>query len=334
MTDSPMLMRLERIIFAHRKVVIVLFTLTTVVMGTFATQLKVDAGFSKLLPLEHEYMQTFVQYQDAFGGANRVLVALTSRTGDIFTPEFFETLRMATDEVFFITGVDRTRVNSLFTPNTRFTEVVEDGISGGNVVPDDFQPTPEGLAVVRTNILKADIVGRLVANDFSSAIISAQLLEFDPNTQARLDYVRVAEELESKIRNRFESDVIDVHIIGFAKVIGDITDGARRVLLFFGVAFLITALLVYVYSQSLKITLIPLTCSLIAVIWQLGLLPLLGFGIDPLSILVPFLVFAIGVSHGVQMIGAIGAEVFGVRTCWLRAAWPLGVCWFQAASPC
>ena len=310
MIASTITMRLERLIFGHRTVVIILFTLTTLLMGYFATQLKVDAGFTKLLPLEHEYMKTFVQYQDEFGGANRVLLALMSRSGDIFTREFFDTLRKATDEVFFVAGVDRTQIKSLFTPNTRFTEVVEDGISGGNVVPDDFQPTPEGLKEVRDNILKAGIVGRLVANDFSGAIISAQLLEIDPHTKQRLDYVRVANELETKIRNRFQSDTIDIHIIGFAKVIGDITEGARRVLLFFGVAFLITALLVFIYSQSVKITLIPLTCSLTAVVWQLGLLPLLGFGIDPMSILVPFLVFAIGVSHGVQMISAIGAEVF------------------------
>ncbi|MGB5591982.1 MAG: efflux RND transporter permease subunit, partial [Gammaproteobacteria bacterium] len=54
----------------------------------------------------------------------------------------------------------------------------------------------------------------------------------------------------------------------------------------------------------------PLTCSILAVIWQLGMLPLLNFGIDPMGLLVPFLVFAIGVSHGVQMISAFGSEIF------------------------
>ena len=65
------------------------------------------------------------------------------------------------------------RSKSLFTPNVRFTEVIEDGISGGNVVPSDFSPTPEGLAKVRGNVLKAGIVGRLVSNDLSGALISA-----------------------------------------------------------------------------------------------------------------------------------------------------------------
>jgi predicted RND superfamily exporter protein len=204
-------------------------------------------------------------------------------------------------------------VQSLYTPNVRFTEVVEDGIAAGNVVPADFEPTPEGLAQVRENVLKANIVGRLVANDFSGAIISAELLEFNPNTGEPLDYIFVARELEEKIRAKNDSiaDVIvDTHIIGFAKVIGDISDGAVRVVLFFGVAFVITAIFLYLFTRSVRHTAIILVCSLIAVVWQLGTLTLLGFGIDPMGILVPFLIFAIAVSHGVQMVSAVRAEVF------------------------
>lgn len=313
MPDSKIIRSMEKILFSNRPWVIGFFVIVTVFMFSSALKLKVDAGFSKLLPLQHEYMQTFTKHRQEFGGANRVLVALIAKEGDMFTPEFFDALKQATDDVFFIEGVDRTRVTSIFTPNVRFTEVVEDGIAGGNVVPDDYENTPEGLARVKENIIKAGIVGRLVANDFSGALISAQLLEFNPNSGERLDYVDVAKQLEN-IRQKYISSAvgvdIDYHIIGFAKVIGDITDGAKRVVLFFFIAFFITALLVYIYSQSLKLTIIPLACSLVAVVWQLGILPLLGFGMDPMAILVPFLIFAIGVSHGVQMISSFRSEVF------------------------
>jgi uncharacterized protein len=314
MSDSKIIKTLEDILFSNRPWVIVFFILVTIFMFSSAMKLKVDAGFSKLLPLQHEYMQTFTKHREEFGGANRVLVALIAKEGDMFTSEFFDALKETTDDVFFIEGVDRTRVTSIFTPNVRFTEVVEDGIAGGNVVPDDYENTVEGRARVKENIIKAGIVGRLVANDFSGALISAQLLEFHPNTGERLDYVDVARQLEENIRQKHSNVAvgvdIDYHIIGFAKVIGDITEGAKRVVLFFIIALFITALLVYIYSQSIKLTIIPLVCSLVAVVWQLGILPLLGFGIDPMSILVPFLIFAIGVSHGVQMISSFRSEVF------------------------
>ena len=306
--------KLENFIFGHRLLIISLFAVMTLIMGYFATQLKIDAGFTKLLPMEHEYMQTFSKHQQEFGGANRILIALMMKEGDIFNPAFFEKLSAVTDEVFFIPGVDRSRVSSLFTPNVRFTEVVEDGISGGNVIPADFEPTEEGLQQVRQNILKAGIVGRLVANDFSGALISAQLQEYDPETGQPLDYISVAQKLEQAVREKYQNEnieiAVDVHIIGFAKAVGDIADGASRVVLFFAITFIISALLTYLNTRSVRITTALLTSSLIAVVWQLGLLPILGYGIDPMSVLIPFLVFAIAVSHGVQMISNHNNETF------------------------
>ncbi len=310
---------LEKLLFGHRRAFIALFVLMTAIMVFFASQLRIDAGFTKLLPMKHEYMQTFAKHQQEFGGANRVLIALMVKEGDIFTEAFFSRLMAVTDEVFFIPGVDRTRVTSLFTPNVRFTEVVEDGIAGGNVIPSDFQPTAEGLEQVRQNILKAGIVGRLVANDFSGALISVQLLEFNPDTGERLDYIDVAHQLEEKIRSKYQGDnidiALDVSIIGFAKAVGDIADGAVRVVLFFALSFIITAFLVFFYTRSGWLTAALLACALMAVIWQLGLLTLLGFGIDPMSVLIPFLIFAIAVSHGVQMVSNYNNEVFQGSDC-------------------
>jgi predicted RND superfamily exporter protein len=304
---------LENLVFGNRKAVVVLFLLLTVFMVWQASHLKIDAGFAKLLPLKHPYMQTYLEYRDAYGGANKVVIAIRNPDGDIFTPEFFDVLARVTDDVFFLPGVDRTRVMSLFTPNVRFTEVVEDGIAGGNVIPADFEPTTEGLAKVRENILKSNYMGRLVANDFSAAIVVAELLEVNPNTGEKLDYIDVAAQLEG-IREKYSADptgaAFDYHVIGFAKAIGDIAAGVARVVLFFLIAFAITFGFVWFYSQSFKLSLIVVGCAFMTVIWQLGTLTLLGFGIDPMSILVPFLVFAIGVSHAVQMVSAFRAEVY------------------------
>jgi hypothetical protein len=306
--------RIEQLIFGSRRLLIAVFALVTVAMcGVAVRGLHIDASFTKQLPLEHEYMQTFVKHRAEFGGANRVLIALIARDGDMFTPEFFRALKQATDVVLVMDGIDRGRVQSLFTPNVRYIEVVEDGIEAGNVVDAEFQPTPEALAQVRENILKAGIVGRLVANDFSGALISAIVLETDANGRP-VDPIAVAEQLEREVRDAIEGrgvevtaapSTVDVHMIGFAKIVHDIAQGALSVVIFAAVTLLLTLLAVWIYCQSFRIALIPVICSLIAVIWQLGTLTLLGYGIDPLGLLVPFVIFAIGVSHGVQQISAV-----------------------------
>src|SRR5664280_232298 len=117
--SSEMKVTLERFtnwVFGHRALLVVIFSALTAVMGWYAAHLHVDASFNKGLPLEHPYIRTFTKYQSEFGGANRVIVALMAQKGDIFTPEFFTLLKEATDDIFFLPGVDRAQVQSLFTP--------------------------------------------------------------------------------------------------------------------------------------------------------------------------------------------------------------------------
>jgi len=151
--------RLADLIYGHRAVTLALFAAITLVLGYQASQLKIDAGFEKQLPLKHPYIQTFLKHQAEFGGANRLLIAVKAEEGDIFTPEFFKVMKDVSDAVFLLPGVNRSTVSSIFTPNVRFVEIVEGGFAGGNVVPADFTPTPEMLAMVRENILKSGQVG-------------------------------------------------------------------------------------------------------------------------------------------------------------------------------
>lgn len=289
--------RVSYLIFSHRKLLLTLGILITLALGYSATQVQISADYRKTIPLHHEYMQTLVEYRPIFGGANKIVIAAHNKDGEIFTKPFMETLRGISDDIFFMDGVDRSSVLSLFSPSVRYNEVVEDGFRGGTLVDGGFTGTPEQLRTIRDNTLKSEWVGRIVSNDMHSALVVANLMD------GAVDLHTVARKLED-IRGRYQSDAFDIHIIGFAKAVGDITDGAAGVIRFFAVAFVITALLLYWYCRSLMLTACALVCALVPVVWLLGLLPLVGLGIDPLSILVPFLIFSIGVSHAVQMTNA------------------------------
>jgi hypothetical protein len=330
---------LERLIFERRGLILALFALGTLILATTALRgLRIDTSFLKTLPVHHEYMRTYLDPKVAeFQGANRVLVALIARDGNMFTAEFFDALRKATDEVIVTEGIDRTRVQSIFTPNVRYIEVVEDGIEAGDVMPQGFTPTPENFARVRDNIRKAGIIGRLVANDFSGALVSAIVLDQDARGRP-VDPIAVANALERNVRQKIERPAaqgasaapqvearasggietvafprhgIDVRMIGFAKVMGDIAAGAASVVMFAGITLVLTLLAVRIYCQSWRIAFVPVLCSAIAVVWQLGSLVVLHYGIDPIGLLVPFLIFAIGVSHGVQKISAVADAALG-----------------------
>ncbi|MCW9029788.1 MAG: multidrug RND transporter, partial [Kangiella sp.] len=257
MTTNKLEALVSKLFFTKRMLWIGLFAVFTVIMAYFVTQLRVDASFEKNIPLKHEYMQTYIEYQDQFGGANRVLVALEDTSGNIFNTQFFEALKETTNRVAGIEGVNQPQVESLFTPNTRYIEASEQGLEGGPVIPARFDGSDRALNEVRENILKAGIVGRLVSNEFGSAMVSAQLLsEYNPtdsqgsgedgDQMVQTDFVRVAHDLE-QIRTDIEAKYsnVEVHIIGFSKMIGDVSDAAGGVIVFFLIALAITALLVY-----------------------------------------------------------------------------------------
>ena len=305
----------ERVIFNNRLFVLLAFILLTLFFGYQATQVKPDASFEKMIPVNHPYVVNMLEHQNDMPNlGNRVRIAVAIKDGDIFSTEYMETLKRINDEVFFLPGVDRSGMRSLWTPNVRWTAVTEFGFDGGPVANHPSYTDEYQLEDLRENVLRSGEIGRLVANNFKSTIIEVPLQESYPNPDnpsdlIRLDYGEFSRLLEEKIRSfQDENDNISIHITGFAKIVGDLIEGIIGVVMFFGVALLITFVLLMMFTRCLKSSIITLVCSVIAVVWQLGLLRTLGYGLDPYSILVPFLVFAIGISHGVQIINAMALE--------------------------
>lgn len=309
--DWPLPKSWAHMLFRVRMPLIGLFAIATLFFGWHMIQLKPDASFEKMIPVSHPFIQNFLASRDDLKGlGNSVRIIVETTEGDIFTPEFQDILKQITDEVFYINGVDRSALQSLWTPNVRWQEVTEEGFVGGAVIPDDYDGTERTLLKLRENTLKSGQIGRIVANNFKSTTIVAPLVEIDPTTGQRLDYSAFSDDLEELIRDKYQSDTIRIHITGFAKLIGDLIEGATLVGLFFLVAFAISAVMLFLYSRCGWLTFASLFCSTIAVVWQMGLLKLLGLGLDPYSMLVPFLVFAVGISHSVQIINRFAHLIY------------------------
>ncbi len=303
--------RIEQWLFSHRLLTLAGLALFTLGMAWFAVQLRMEAGFEKQLPIGHEYIETFETYRNDLLGANRLTVVVKARQGTIWSQAGLKRLYDVTQALIFLPNVSRSSVRSLWTPNAFVNEITEEGFRADPLVPGTV--TPESLdeasiAMIANSTAQGGFIGTLVARDQSSAMITVDLNEFDANGQ-RLDYVAYNQVLEQQIRRQFEDTDFEIQIIGFAKQIGDIAVGASAVLEFCLLALLLTAAAVYWYCHSLRFTLLAVGCSLVSLIWQFGALRLLGYGLDPLAVLVPFLVFAIGVSHGVQQINFIIREI-------------------------
>jgi predicted RND superfamily exporter protein len=306
---------LERLIFNHRLTVIVLCVLMTVLLVFAAKDLVLNANFEKTIPQSQPYIKNYLEHRNELRGmGNSVRVVVENPAGDIFDQKYLETLKRINDELFLTPGVDRAWLKSLWAPAVRWSEVTEEGFAGGPVMPDNYEGSPKNIAELQQNIGRAQLVGNLVAGNYKSSMIYVPLFDHDPATGQALDYWQLAHSLE-QIRDKYEntSDAqtlpVKLHIVGFSKVMGELLDGVLKVMGYFAVAALIAALIIFYYTRCVRSTALVLLCSLIAVAWQLGLISSLHYELDPYSILVPFLVFAIGVSHGAQKMNGIMLDV-------------------------
>jgi len=465
-----MIKTLERIVFGARAYILTAIAIFTAGMAYFAFSLTIVPGIEKMWPEKHEYVDTFRQYQSSLPGAKRMIVALKNKDqtpGSIWNEDFLATLNGVTQDLFFIPGIDRKTVTSLWTPNTRFFEITEEGISADDVIGGTTTAGTVGrpgvIEKIQNNVIRGGFAGRLVSNDFTAALVQAEILEFDPSTGKALDFFDFNDRIESTLRERFQSpggpalwyvdqrldeiregfiektknaerdlpiakanlaklagktdedsksqteilttqiaamekqiadcpvpsgflhrigslfggddfvpncgeyvedvkkqlttmelnygrvvgdyypkfktkldevaaknlppaeqytalkaeiaiwrDAVknepakyEVAVIGLAKALADIGNGAKEVITFFALAFVLTVAAVWWYCRSWSLTFLTVGCSLVSVFWQFGFIALLGYGLDPLAILVPFLVFAIGVSHGIQQMNLL-----------------------------
>ncbi len=301
--------RLERTLFDYRGVVVIVCLVITLFLGYQTQNLSLNASFKAVIPNDHPYIANYLEHEGDLSGLGNTLRIVVATKGDtILTSEYLSVLRDINDAVLVTPGVERPYMQSLWTRSTRWLSVTEVGIDGGPVMPDDYNGSRESLEQLRLNILRSGEIGRLVAPDLRSSVIVVPLLDYDAQIGQALDYGELSAQLE-KIRNQYQNQDISIHIVGFAKVMGDLIDGLTQILLFFTVAMLIATVMVYWFTRCIRSTLVVVLCSVIAVVWQLGILPMIGLSLDPYSILVPFLIFAIGMSHGAQKMNGVMQDI-------------------------
>ena len=306
--------RLERLIFNNRAWVILACALLSIAFAVQLRGLVLSASFEKMLPQSHPYIHNYLANRSELRGlGDSVRIVIENVDGDIFDKRFLDRFAKVNDEIFLLPGVDRAWMKSIWTPVVRWTEVTEEGFSGGAVMPDRFDGSPPAMESLRVNIARSGIVGSLVADDFRSGMIVVPLLPQGAEDMRKVGYRDFWEGLK-RVQAQYEAPAdgqphVRVRVTGFAALAGTLIDGLAQVVWFFLAAAIVATIIIFAFTRCVRSTALVLSCSIVAVVWQLGLITLLGYGLDPFSMLVPFLVFAIGVSHGAQKMNGVMQDI-------------------------
>ena len=136
---------LERLIFNHRLILIIICALLTVFLGYQASKLEINASFEKMMPQSHPFIKNYLANQSKIKGlGNTLRIVVENTSGDIYNKDYLDKLRDINDTVFLVPGVDRSFMKSLWMPVVRWTEITAEGYSGGAVMPDSYTNTNGG----------------------------------------------------------------------------------------------------------------------------------------------------------------------------------------------
>jgi predicted RND superfamily exporter protein len=257
--------------------------------------LKVYTRFADLLPQRHEYIKLHNRIRAQFGGANTVTMVLQVREGDIFNPTTLQKIRDITDELYYIPGVDRFKILSI-SVNMMVDMVVTSGAF-------DFQPlmwpdvpkTQEEVEELREKIYASMFYGSFVWFDSKKTLIRADFFEDE------IDYSVVYREL-LRIQEKYEDDNHILSIAGEPLHLGYVDSYVGAVMRIMAITLVVMLFLFLFYFGSLRGMFIPVFAALVSGVWGMGFMVLLGYNLDPLVMVFPFLVAAMAACHSVQVI--------------------------------
>lgn len=296
MDASQIFPRFGNFLFNNRKVVLGGIFLVTAYFAWHIPAVRMLSDFADLLPQEHPYIQLHNSIRDTFGGANIIVMAMEVEEGTIFTNDSLDRIHRITQKLDSVSNINHNLVSSLTHRNIRKIFLTPDGTirSQNYYDPHHDEYTEEQLARIQRDVLaSANVYGLLVSPDLKAALIKGTLNE------GQLDYGKVFEELQA-IRAEEAAPGVKIHATGHPVLVGWVDSYSGDILLIFFYTILIVLAILIVYTRRLYGILLPLLGMILTSIWGVGFMGVFGYNLDPLMLVVPFLISARAMSHGIQ----------------------------------
>ena len=283
-------------LFNNRKSVLVVIFLITTMFAWNIPAVRMLSDFADLLPQEHPYIQLHNSIRDTFGGANIIVMAMEVEEGTIFTDDSLDRIHRITQKLDSVSNINHNLVSSLTHRNTRKIYLTPDGTIRSQTYydPHHDEYTEEQLAKIQRDVVAStNVYGLLVSPDMKSALIKGTLNE------GQLDYGKVFDEIQA-IRASEIAPGVKIHATGHPVLVGWVDSYSGDILLIFFYTILIVLAILIFYSRRLYGILLPLVGMILTSIWGVGFMGVFGYNLDPLMLVVPFLISARSMSHGIQ----------------------------------
>lgn len=301
-------------VIGSRLLVLIIITLITVYFGYEASKLTISTNFNELLPQDHQYIQVHNEFRKTFGGANFLVTMVSVNQGDIFNQKTLEKVRYITNELEKVPGVDRYKIISIASRKLKNPKITSWGMQATPLMWPEVPKTEADMNTLKDAIYSNEAYyGSYVSFDSKKCLIFADFFEEE------LDYTLIYNELQ-RIRKETEDDNTVVSIVGNPMHLGVVASYIQQMnYIMIGTGILIPILLFIAYRSIWAALFVPLA-AIVSGVWGLGFYALMGYNLDPLIFVMPFLISLMAFRHSHQLYNRYfeeyiktGDSVAGVR---------------------
>lgn len=287
--------KLADFIITRRLLVLIIISAVTAFFGYQCRHLTISTNFNDLLPQSHPYVKVHNQFRETFGGANFLVIMVSVEDGTIFNQETLEKVRYITNELEALPGIDRYKILSLASRKLKNTQITSWGLEAVSLMWPEVPKNDEEMEVLKDAVYSNEAYyGFYVSLDSKQSLIFADFFEEE------LNYTAVYRELE-KIRRDTEDSNTTVSIVGHPMHLGVVASMIRTVnLIMVGTAIVIPFLLFLAYRSVWAMVMIPFS-GVVSGIWGLGFMGIMGYNLDPLIFVMPFLISLMAFRHSHQL---------------------------------
>lgn len=280
--------RFAQNIVRFRWLIIIGFVAVALFFGSRIPRAEIESDIKAMLPTDMESRIKTDQIDELFGGTDMLMVLLKSE--DVLNPDTLRRTKEISKQMKRVKGVDK--VLSLFElKNIK-------GEDGAMIVEPAVRRIPKSEVQkesIRKEIMENDIVyGSVVSKDFTLTAIIA-LLKSEVS-----DTVIVNEIQDLVAQNPGEEEVV-IGGLPFTRVqVTNSIQGDFRRLLPLGI--LIMLVFLFFCFKQLRGVLLPFVVVIMSILFAMGLIPLLGWKIHVITVLVPIMLIAIANDYGIHLI--------------------------------
>ena len=282
--------------------IMVAIAVVTVILGIFAVQLDVRTIFTDLQPSNHPYIKTNEEFKNTFGGANVVTIMVETKKADIFNYETLATIKQITDNLLQVDAVNQFQIVSLASKKLKNIQASNIGIESLPIMWPELPKNEEQINKLKKDVISNPMVyGTYVSADLKSAIITVDFID------RLIDYGKVYPQVK-KIIDQARNPNVEIKVVGQPILSGIILDSLPETLKIVLMTFVAIALILLLSKGTLRGTCLPLRAAIVSCIWTFGVMKIVNINLDPLAIVLCFIIGARAISHSIQINAGFNAE--------------------------